>query len=90
MAFRKASIVNCRRASIRRTPWIPLHAEDISGIRDGPIEENSTVKKGDTIEIDTDEVTYDWTGRKFYKVRSPEGWIYEGCINIGGEDSDDG
>ena len=89
MAFRKASIVNCRRASIRRTPWIPLHAEEISGIRDGPINKEGSVLKGDTIEIDTDEVSYDWTGRKFYKVINPEGWIYEGCVSIVGGDNDD-
>ena len=87
MAFTRTKIVNCRRASIRRTPWIPLHSDDIVGIRDGPIENSITVKTGDTIEIDSDHICYDWTGRKFYKVRNPKGWIYEGCIDLGGDTS---
>lgn len=83
MAFKKVKIVNCRRASIRKKPWVPLHSEEIVGIRDGPIETENTIKLGDTIEIDTDRVSYDWTDRKFYKVRNPDGWIYEGCIDLG-------
>ncbi len=89
MAYRKASIVNCRRASIRRTPWIPLHAEDIAGIRDGPIDKEGSVSKGDTVEIDDEDVVYDWTGRKFYKIKHPSGWIYEGCVNVLGGGGDD-
>lgn len=84
MAFTKARIVNCRRASIRKTPWIPLHSEEISGIRDGPVETEKTVLQGDLIEIDTAQICYDWTDRKFYKVRNPDGWIYEGCVDLGG------
>ena len=83
MALKKVKIVNCRRASIRKKPWVPLHSEEIVGIRDGPIETENTIKLGDTIEIDTDQATYDWTDRKFYKVRNPDGWIYEGCIYLG-------
>lgn len=89
MAYRKASIVNCRRASIRRTPWIPLHAEDITGIRDGPTDKEGSVSKGDTVEIDDEDIVYDWTGRKFYKIKHPSGWIYEGCVSIIGGDGDD-
>lgn len=84
MAWIKTRINNCKTASIRRTPWIPLCDKEIVGIRDGPIlKEDSVVKKGDVIEIDLDDYCYDWTDRKFYKVRNPEGWIYEGLINIG-------
>jgi len=83
MAFKKVKIVNCRRASIRKKPWVPLHSEEIVGVRDGPIETTNTVKSGDTIEVDTNNVVYDWTDRKFYKVRNPDGWIYEGCVDLG-------
>lgn len=85
MAFTKATIANCRRASIRSTPWIPIRRKEIVGIRDGPVDNSNTVRQGDSIEVDLEDVCYDWTDRKFYKVRNPEGWIYEGCIEIGGD-----
>jgi hypothetical protein len=83
MAYRVVTIANCRTASIRRAPWIPLYDKDIVGIRDGPQCDSNTVKMGQTIEIDTDEICYDWTGRMFYKTKRPRGWIYEGCIDLG-------
>lgn len=83
MALRKVQIVNCKSASIRRTPWIPLHAEDIVDIKSSMRNSDSKVPSGTTIEIDTDQICYDWTDRKFYKVKNPHGWIYEGCINLG-------
>lgn len=85
MAWVKTSIVGCRSASIRRTPWIPLHDTEIVGIRDGPKMENdeTNIQNGSVIEIDPEEICYDWTDKKFYKVRNPEGWIYEGVIDYG-------
>ena len=84
MAWRVATIANCKKASIRRTPCSPLYAENITGIRDGPKHDgNSLIKMGQTIEINTDEVCYDWTERKFYRTKRPKGWIYEGCIDLG-------
>ena len=90
MAFIKAKIDNCNKASIRKAPWIPIHSKEIVGIRDGPIEKNNTFKQGESIEINIEDICYDWTGRKFYKVRNPEGWIYEGCVNIGDDVDDNG
>lgn len=81
MALRKVKIINCKEASIRRTPWNPLHDKDISGIRKGVSNNSNKVSIGSTIEIDTNEVSYNWQGRKFYKVKNPRGWIYEGCID---------
>lgn len=83
MSWTRVPITNCKSASIRRAPWIPLCDKEIVGIRDGPEEKEDTVKLGDHIEIDTDQVCYSWTNRKFYKVRNPEGWIYEGCVDLG-------
>lgn len=87
MAWTKAQIVNCRVASIRQTPWIPLHDMDIVGIRDGPKfdSKTETIEEGSIVYVDLDDICYDWTNRKFYKVRDPEGWIYEGVINYGGD-----
>lgn len=96
MALRTVKIVNCRSASIRRKPWIPLHDREIVGIKRGEQLDNTTVKIGSSVTIDTDEIQYDWTGRKFYKVENPKGWIYEGCIDYvedtpidNGDDIDD-
>lgn len=88
MAWIKTQIVNCKTASIRRTPWIPLHDKEIVGIRDGPKFENNneSIQNGSIIEIDPDQVCYDWTDKKFYKVRNPEGWIHDGVINYVGGD----
>lgn len=85
MAWVNVHIVNCRTASIRRSPWIPIRETDITGIRAGPQigKEQETIKKGSTIEIDPEQVCYDWTDKKFYKVRNPEGWIYEGVVDYG-------
>ena len=84
MAYKRVKIANCKSASIRRTPWIPLHDKEIVGIRDGPKEQDGlTVKAGDSIEIDPDDICYDWKDRKFYRVRNPKGYIYEGVIDMG-------
>lgn len=81
MALRTVKIVNCKSASIRRKPWIPLHDREIVGIKKGQQIDDTTVKIGSLVTIDTNEIQYDWTGRKFYKVTRPNGWIYEGCID---------
>lgn len=83
MALKTVKIVNCKKASIRSTPWIPWRDEDIVGVRDGPNSNEHSIKIGSTITIDTDVTCYDWTDRKFYKVSNPDGWIYEGCIDYG-------
>lgn len=87
MAWTQTRIVGCRVASIRRSPWIPLHDKEIVGIRDGP-KKNDTemlLQNGLVIEIDPDQVCYDWTDKKFYKVRNPDGWIYEKVIDYGSD-----
>ncbi len=83
MATRIVKIVNCKAASIRRAPWIPLRDKEIVGIRDGPVDNGTLVKQGQSVTIDINEICYDWTGRKFYKTIRPVGWIYEGCIDLG-------
>lgn len=86
MAFVKVKIVNCKKASIRRHPWIPLLTKDVVDIKDGVDDNTNIVSIGSTIEIDPTEVCYDWTDRKFYRVKNPKGWIYEGCVDYGGGD----
>lgn len=81
MAIRTVKVINCKTASIRRTPWIPLHDQEIVGIRSGQQTDGTIVKMGSSLQINTKKTCYDWTGRKFYKVLNPEGWIYEGCID---------
>ena len=85
MGKRVVKIINCKRASIRRKPWIPLIDEEIVGLREGPNENNTKLKSGKTIMIDDSQVSYDWKDRKFYKTLNPDGWIYAGCIDLGDE-----
>ena len=86
MSWVKVKVVKCRSASIRRKPWDPFSENEIVDIRDGPYENATLTKRtGDTLEIDPDIVVYSWTDRKYYKVRDPDGWIYEGCIDFGGD-----
>ena len=42
MAFIKTKIVNCKKASIRRHPWIPLLTKDVVDIKDG-VDDNTNV-----------------------------------------------
>jgi hypothetical protein len=81
MAIRTVKVINCKTASIRRTPWIPLRDQEIVGIKSGQQVDGTKVKMGSFLRINTKETCYDWTGRKFYKVLNPEGWIYEGCVD---------
>lgn len=87
MAWVKTNIVGCRVASIRKTPWIPLRDKEIVGIRDGPKNDKNVflIQNNSTIEIDPEQFCYDWTDKKFYKVRNPDGWIYEGVIDYGSD-----
>jgi hypothetical protein len=85
MKYVKTRIVNCKSASIRLAPWDAERSKEIVGIRDGPHEEDGSITAGTVIDINPQEVCYDWTGRKFYKVRNPEGWIYEGVVDYVGE-----
>ena len=77
MALVQTKIANCRTASIRRTPWIPMLEEDVIGEK----------KRGEYIQIDTSEICYDWGDRKFYRTRHPKGWIHEGVIEYGGDNA---
>lgn len=77
MSLTNATIANCKRASIRKAPWITPFAEDIV----------ETIEQGKIVAIDQNDFAYDWTGRKFYKVPKFKGWIHDGCIDLG-DDTD--
>ena len=78
MALVETKIANCRTASIRKTPWIPIFDQEVVGEK----------KRGESIMIDPDRTCYDWQDRKFYRTRNPKGWIHEGVIEYGGDESD--
>lgn len=67
----KVKIINCKTASVRKHPYLPLYANDII----------AELKNGDDVTIDPGNVCYNWQGRKFYKTRNPNGWIYSGIID---------
>ena len=85
MGYTKVQITNCHLACIRKAPWNTEEELDIVGYKKGPRVNSKNSRAGDFIEIDPTDICYDWQGRKFYKVRAPEGWIYEGVINLGGD-----
>ena len=74
MALVWTRIANCRKASIRKFPWVTPFDKEIVGEK----------KRGDPIEIDTSKICYDWKDRKFYRTMNPEGWIHDGVIEYGG------
>lgn len=84
MAYKRVQIANCHLACIRKAPWNTMEELDIVGYKKGPRYNSVFNRSGEFIEIDPDDVCYDWLGRKFYKVRSPKGWIYEGVIDFEG------
>lgn len=92
MALRNVKVVNCKTASVRIAPWNPWPTYSFSNTQ-SPINDGREIKQGSIIQIDDDDITYDWTGsRKYYKVKNPKGWIHEGCIefqDIQGDDTDE-
>lgn len=85
MGYKRVQIANCHLACIRKAPWNTEEELDIVGYKKGPRHNSTINRSGEFIDIDPTDVCYDWQGRKFYKVRSPEGWIYEGVIDFGGD-----
>lgn len=86
MSYIKTRIIGCKKASIRRYPWIPLQEKDIVDVKENVNNDLDIVSIGSTLEIDPSVISYSWTGRKFYKVKTPDGWIYEGCVSYKGGD----
>ena len=73
MGFHTMKIANCRAASIRKSPWIPDHADDVIEIK----------KRGEEIEVDQTDICYDWKDRRYFRTRHPKGWICEGVVERG-------
>lgn len=82
MSYTKAKIVKCKKASIRMHPWITPNDRDIVATVDGPVCKGGSTEEGSTIRVDLNTFCYDRCGRKFYKVSTPEGWIFEGCLDF--------
>lgn len=76
MPYVAAKITNCKTASIRKCPWIPYFNEHVVGV----------ISNGDVIDIDVNNVCYDWVDRKYYKTRNPNGWIHDGVVEFSGGD----
>lgn len=69
-----ATVINCKRLSIRKHPWVTPYAEDVIG----------TVKAGDTLQVDTDDKVYSWDDKEFYKVDfgSNSGYAIKDCLDF--------
>lgn len=68
--FKKARIVNCKKASIRKNPSCTSEKDDTIGI----------LEKGEIIDVDDSIRVFDWTDNEFYKCATSFG---DGYINVG-------
>ena len=74
MGFVRTRIANCRTASVKKAPWIPIEEDEVVGEK----------CRGDPVDIDPDTFVYDWEGDLFYKIKDPDGWINKGCVEYEG------
>lgn len=77
MAWTKVIVYNCHQASVIKDPTEPDEAEFV-------IKE---VKAGDTLNVDLNNVVWDFmSNRQYYKVENPlnpeQGWIHVSLVKV--------
>ena len=72
--FKKARIVNCKKASIRKNPSCTSEKDDTIGI----------LEKGEILDVDDSVRVFDWTDNEFYKCSSTigDGYILTDLVEI--------
>lgn len=71
----KATVINCKKLSLRKHPWITPDDEAIE----------TDIKAGTEVEVDTNDVVYNWQGRNYYKVKlanGVEGYAPFGALSL--------
>lgn len=68
--YKKARIVNCKKASIRKNPSCTNEKDDTIGV----------LEKGEILDVDDSIRVFDWTDNEFYKCTTSFG---DGYINVG-------
>lgn len=61
--FKKARIVNCKKASIRKNPSCTSEKDDVVGV----------LEKGEILDVDDSTRVFDWTDKEFYRCSSSIG-----------------
>jgi hypothetical protein len=72
--FKKARIVNCKKASIRKNPSCTSEKDDVVGV----------LEKGEFLEVDTSMRVFDWTDNEYYKCSTTfgDGYILTEIVEI--------
>jgi hypothetical protein len=72
--FKKARIVNCKKASIRKNPSCTSEKDDVIGV----------LEKGELLEVDTSTRVFDWTDNEYYKCSTSfgDGYILTEIVEI--------
>lgn len=72
--FKKARIVGCRKASIRKNPSCANEKDDAVGV----------LEKGEIIDVDDSTRVFDWTDKEFYRCSSTigDGYILKDLVEI--------
>lgn len=72
--FKKARIVNCKKASIRKNPSCTSEKDDTVGV----------LEKGELLEVDTSMRVFDWTDNEYYKCSTSfgDGYILTEIVEI--------
>ena len=72
--FKKARIVNCKKASIRKNPSCTSEKDDTIGV----------LEKGEILDVDDYTRVFDWTDKEFYKCSASigDGYILKDLVEI--------
>lgn len=72
--FKKARVVNCKKASIRKNPSCTSEKDDTIGV----------LEKGEILDVDDSTRVFDWTDKEFYKCSTSfgDGYILKDFVEI--------
>lgn len=72
--YKKARIVNCKKASIRKNPSCTSEKDDTIGV----------LEKGELLDVDDSVRVFDWTDKEFYKCSASigDGYILKDLVEI--------
>lgn len=72
--FKKARIVGCKKASIRKNPSYTNEKDDTIGV----------LEKGEILDVDDSTRVFDWTDKEFYRCSAAigDGYILKDLVEI--------
>lgn len=71
---KKARIVNCKKASVRKNPSCTSEKDDVVGV----------LEKGEILDVDDSTRVFDWTDNEYYKCSTSfgDGYILTEIVEI--------